>query len=800
MSTGGTYRFPFAKYPAVRIALLMISGILIASFLKAEIWLAWLLFGLTAIFYLGMEWVSSERMSPKLTRVSTLLMLLLIICFGWIRSELNHEKSENTTEKLISVSAWEEVNVLGVVKSTSVNTAGKKRVDLEVKEIEFESGAVSSEEFNARILLENERLSSGDTVSFSGTVIPIGEKRNPNQFDYRQYLAKRGISSQIRRDQVLFVRTNHSKLSWSWWRTQAIRLVDKNFDESSAPIAKALLLGYKQDLEGTSRQAFARAGLSHIMAVSGLHVGFVVAPFWFLIPFLWTRKYGRQIGFLALILVLWGYAGLTGFSASVMRASVTALFLTWGKLFYKSPNSINLTAAAAIVLLIIDPDQLFEVGFQLSFLAVYIILLILPVIQHWMPYWLRLRWYAKPLMVVIVSVVVQLGLYPIQVFYFGEVSLISPVSNALFVPLLGVVVPVSLVALIITSVAPEIGFILNYPSMEFLNLMDSFVRFSTNWEWAWLKVALPTLLLFPFWVALIFTISSIRVPEVRWKWLIVTCSLFAIIQIEAIVHKNMPKNLRVMVFDVGQGDGALLQTPNGKNVLIDAGVWTPGNNSGRSVILPHLKAEGITKLDAVILSHPHADHIGGILDLIEGVDIGVIYNSGYQYDSNLYRLYLEIAGKKNIRVESVSAGGTLDIDPAVLFLVMGPEGKRFNEDPNQHSIIVNVVYGDSEFLFTGDAGEDQEARLIRNYGNLLDTDFLKVGHHGSRTSSSVELLNHVTPEQAVVSLAEQNKFDHPHPEVVERLADSGTELFFTSRDKALVFESDGKRISRLEWE
>ncbi|GAB5410611.1 MAG: DNA internalization-related competence protein ComEC/Rec2 [Balneolaceae bacterium] len=740
-------------------------------------------------------------MNISITRVLSIFFLAMTFLFGWFRFQIYEQKEEPLITRLAEVSPWETMTFTSTVESVSKNSEGNLRAYIKVKEVEVSGGLSSIESFNARLLIDKKSgFQQGDKISFIGTVIPISEKRNPYQFDYKSYLKSLGINVQLRLDSLINQEQNNSKLSWSWWRVRALKLVDQNFSQKTGPIAKALLLGYKQDLEGESKQAFARAGLSHIMAVSGLHVGFIIAPFWFIIPFFWSKKYGRIVGLISLVLILYGYAGITGFSASVVRASVMAGLLTFGKLFNKSPNSINLTGVAAITLLIINPAQLFEVGFQLSFSAVLIILLILPIIQNVLPYWLRLWWYAKPLMVVIVSVVVQLGLYPVQVFYFGEVSLISPVANALFVPLLGLVVPFSLICIFVSSLFPFFGAVLNVPAEFFLLGMNGFVSFSSSLDWAWMKASLPSVLLFPFWIAGIFFIASWRVPQIRWKWLSVSLFFFAMIQIEGIIQRFENPELRVTIFDVGQGDTALIETPNGKHVLIDTGVWSPGYDSGEAIILPHLKEAGIDKLDAVILSHPHADHIGGVLSLIHGINIEVIYNSGYEYDSNLYANYLSLAKTKQIEVLNAKAGDQIEIDPALLMLVLGPEGQKFNNDPNQHSVVLNVIYGESEFLFTGDAGENQEQRLVENYGDLLDTDFLKIGHHGSRTSSEVEFLNEVTPEIAVVSLGERNRFKHPHSEAVKRIQETGTELYFTSRDKALVFVSDGEKIWRELWE
>ncbi len=800
MSSKQSYRFPFAQYPAVRIALLIIVGILIGH--QSGIGLSGLLIGFASacIITLLLDYLNKKQLNPTIKRLSTLFFLATILLFGWVRIEFSEQKTKPLIVQTLTVSPWSEVELEGTVEQISRTSAGKPRAEVTILETSLEPGTSSKEEYKIRLLIEDGEFRQGDNIRFSGTVIPVSEKRNPLQFDYKAFLEQRGIVAQVRLDSLISQSENNNIRAWNWWRVRALKLIDQNFSKETAPIAKALLLGYKQDLEGASKQAFARAGLSHIMAVSGLHVGFIIAPFWFIIPFFWSKKYGRVSGLIILILILCGYAGLTGFSSSVIRASVMAGLLTFGKLFNKSPNSINLTGVAAIALLVWKPEQLFEIGFQLSFSAVLIILLVLPIVQNALPYWLRLRWYAKPLMVVIVSVVVQLGLYPLQVFYFGEISLISPIANALFVPLLGLVVPYALLCLIISVLTPVLGSLLSLPIDAFLSGMNTFVGFSSGLEWAWMQASLPSVLLFPFWVAAIFFIASWRIPQVRWKWLSVSMVLFCVILAESTINKLDGSELRVIMFDVGQGDAALIQTPNRKNILVDAGVWSLGYDSGTSIILPHLKEAGIERLDAVVLSHPHADHIGGILSLIEEIEIDVIYNSGYEYESNLYQNYIELASSKEIRIESVKAGDHLSIDPALLMIVLGPEGPRFNSDPNQHSVVLNMIYGESEFLFTGDAGEDQEERLLENYGDLLDTDFLKVGHHGSKTSSYSQFLEEVTPEISVISLAERNRFNHPHPEAIQRIQQTDTELYFTSRDKALVFVSDGKKIWLEEWE
>ncbi|MEP1151072.1 MAG: DNA internalization-related competence protein ComEC/Rec2 [Balneola sp.] len=800
MKKRSSYKFPFEQFPAVRVVLLFVTGIFLSSVSNISFLSSLAYFIVASVFYLTVELYGRDRISIVGTRIATFLFMLVIIFSGFSLHSYHAKKSLSLTERIISVSDWEEIQLTGTVVSVSRNSSGKKRLDLEVQKIDF-SESFSSDKITARILWDiGNEVELGNQIEIKGTIIPISEPRNPTAFDYKEFLARRNIHSQIRADSLISVKDQGSTLSWISIRKKALEIVERNFNPITSPIAKALLLGYKNELEGDTRQAFARAGLSHIMAVSGLHVGLVIAPFWVIIPFFWTKKHGTKFGLAILITILFFYAGLTGFSAPVMRASLMATLLTYGKLFSKSANSINLMGVAALVILIIDPTQLFEVGFQLSFAAVLIILLVLPVIQSKIPYWIRIKWYGTPIMVIIISLVVQFGLYPLQAYYFGEVSIISPIANALFVPFLGIIVPLSLFALIIGLLLPSVGFILNYPSLLFLELLNDFVNFSTSLSWAWFQVLKPSSFLFLFWSFFILMVGSWRNPALKWKLMACALASVFVIQTVGLVQTFRSKDLTVVVFDVGQGDASLIKTPSGKHYLIDTGTWNPGSNSGENILLPYFKENNITKLDAVFLSHPHADHIGGIISLINGIEIDTIYNSGFQYDSNLYENYIKLAKAKHIPVISLHAGERINVDEEILILALGAEGPQFNDDPNQHSLVLNVLYKKNEFLFTGDAGEAQERRLLENYGDLLNTDFLKVGHHGSRTSSELFFLQAVTPEISVVSVANNNKFQHPHQEAVQRLETIKSDIYFTGRDKALVFKSDGKSIHRILWD
>lgn len=804
MSRHIPYRFPFVRYPALRIALLLATGILIAANTRVSL-LTWscLLGSSLLTLFIG-EWMIRR---PRTSLMHHLIIggyLVTIITFGGLWQTI-FKNVQPPSAKLLSAYTWGEIDIKGTIYNIKQTSTGKYQLDVAVENTTLQDSLQWHEPYNLRTIYDPadkplpSSLKLGSHIHLRATIYPLEPKSNPYEFNYKSYLASQNIYTQAGITKVYAITPPSTWLSWNNARQWALTQINHNFDKETIPLAKALLMGYKNELDREDKIAFSRVGLSHIMAVSGLHVGFILAPFWFCIPFLWTLRRGKEFGLLFLIFLLFMYAGLTGFSASVTRASITGGLITYGRLFHKARDSINLTAVAALIILLLRPNELFEIGFQLSFAAVFIILLTLPVLQQFLPDRIRFRWYGQPIMIVLVSVVVQLGLYPLLSYYFGEFSLSGPLANALVVPGLMVVVPFSLFLLLVSTVFPMAGYILNTPCRLFLDLLQWFVTHAASWQWSWMQTPSTGILLFLIWLIGTLLIASLLIPKYRWKLLAVFLLLLCLHQGKKLYLHLRPPSLEVTILDVGQGDAALIKTPAGKYILVDTGRWTPDYNSGQYVIMPHLKALGVQKLDAVFLSHPHADHIGGILELIRKMPIDIIYNSGFEYDSKLYKNYLELAAEKSIAIKSLHAGMSIDLDPMLRTLIYGPSPANHHSDPNEHSLVVEFIYGKTQFLFMGDAGKAQERLLVQNFGSMINTDFLKVGHHGSRTSSSTAFLHTATPVYAAVSLGKTNKFKHPHPEAINHLRRSGTSMAFTSLDGALRFVSDGSTIVRKRW-
>lgn len=779
---------------------MLIAGIILDYQIDPALFLWALIFGSATFLYLIAEIIYRKSLNSRVYNIAILSYLAIIISFGGIWHCFWDYRDLPEEAQIINTYTWEELTFSGSIQQIKQTSTGKFQVDVDIDTTIFAGDLVWDKSFQLRAILDpadhdiHNELELGNKITFEATVYPLEEKRNPSEFNYKQYLASQNVYSQVGIQRIISITANHNIWRWTFFRKHVLNAIDANFSKESASLAKALLIGYKNELAREEKISFSRAGLSHIMAVSGLHVGFLLFPFWLVIPFFWTLKYGKQIGITLLIIILFVYAGLTDFSPSVTRASLVGILLAYGKLFHKVRNSKNLTAVAALIILLINPSDLFSIGFQLSFGAVYIILLTAPVFQRWLPVWIRLRWYGKPITIIIISFIVQIGLFPLLAYYFGEFSLVGPLANALVIPFLGIAVPFGLALLLITPFAPKFAHTLNYPVDIFLQWLHSFVDFTAGLPWGWVQVHIDSLLFFGIWIAIIFLIASLPIPKLRWKFLVLLLLVSCLHQGNRVIQKLSPATLNLTLFDVGQGDAALISTPNNKHFLIDVGRWQPNYNSAKYIIIPHLKEQGIERLDAVFLSHPHADHIGGILEIIDTIPIDIIYNSGSDYNSQLYNRYKQEALEHNIPIKPLQAGDKIHIDPGMRIFVYGPQQSTSQSNINNRSLVLELIYGNTEFLFMGDAEHKQEENLLKRYPNMINTHFLKVGHHGSKTSSGSPLLRSTIPRIAVVSLGKRNRFGHPHRQASKRLHEHIPSLHFTSLEGAVQFYSDGRNI------
>lgn len=793
--TRGTYpyRFPFARYPAVRLAVLFAAGLMIEHY--ASLSGSLILYALTGIILLlfGAEWYfrHTDNYGGYVTAIVTYLFLIIVL--GIFRSSFHHPGG--FMARYLQAEAGDTVLIRGKVSDAS----NAKQTLIHVDTASGSGIPFITDPFIFRTVTGDSSLQAGDRVSFRAILNRIPEKRNPNSYDFRSWLIGHNIYAEGRILSLHKTRRTQPWIGWNRLRLAAASLVDTCFTGRQAALARAILFGNKEQLRKKEKRAFGNAGLSHLMAVSGLHVGFLMAPVWMLLPFFWKTRIRKYAALIFIAFLLFFYGGLTGFSASVVRASLTAFLLMSARLFQKMQNPINLTAVSALVILIFRPGDLFNISFQLSFAAVFIILLLLPLTERIVPYRWQHRWYGTLLQIILVSLVVQTGLFPVLAGYFNRFSIVAPLSNAFAVPLTQVAVIWSIPCLFLAMVFPAAGHYMAIPSDILFHVLRYFILFIGSQRWSWIEIPSVRPIVYLIWLSGIFVLASCRIPELRWKWMILLLCTIVVWEGELLVLHLEPPQLSITLFDVGQGDAILVDTPGGHHLLIDTGRWKPGYNSGQDVLIPELQARGIDRINAVVLTHPHADHIGGMSALISSIPIDTIYNCGIHYDSGVYRRYIRLAHEQHIPVCSLHRGMRLWLDPSVAVFVLAP-GDIHGTNPNTSSVVLKIDYGHTSFLFTGDAEKSEEDQTGRVFGSFLKTDFLKVAHHGSKTSSSPHFLKLAHPSIAAVSVGLHNRYGLPSPYVIRRLLAVHVHLHYTSLEHALEFISDGTHIRQVHWE
>ncbi|HAC16773.1 MAG TPA: DNA internalization-related competence protein ComEC/Rec2 [Bacteroidetes bacterium] len=796
MSKLQEYKFPFARYPGIRNALFLILGIVLASyfdFLLKKEWAFALGCGFMVLLFF-----EKYSFSPILVQIVNLLHLILVVLFG-IMLWTHHSGKTDQVRTLFDGLSGEYVEMSGVLTRVDPLRNGFQSLFIDVDSIRvgpsyFPLKSTLQLRRNTDDVGEHIIFISGEYVELTAEICDFPVMRNPGGFDIPGWLESLGVQGtgmiKVVSDQYPYPKI----FSWIWWRTKIEKQLEQSLSDKNIPLTKAILLGNKTELDADLKTDFSRAGLSHLMAVSGMHVGFILMPIWLIIPLFWTSKIGKPVGLLIVIAILFSYAGITGFTSSVSRASITAALLTIGKLFQRNRDAVNTTGVAAIVILLYNPDSLYQIGFQLSFCAVLVILILGPVLRDWIPTRIRFTWKGAIIQFLGISTIVQFGLFPILAMNFGEFSVAGPFANIIGVPVTQTLFLWSLFALPVSFLVPSTVSWIMIPADWLTSILLMLVDFVGNSEIAWIEIRSISPWINLVWIVLIGFLSTLNIQSLRMKWLILTILVFFLIKADQLVQKFGDEELEVVVLDVGQGDAVFITTPSGKRILYDAGIWSPYTNSGRSVILPYLKHRNIDKIDAVILSHPHADHIGGLQTIMHDIEIETIYHSGQFYDSGIYRGYIELASELETPLIDVKAGDMIHVDPSISIMVLHPGIGNYGSNANNWSVAIKLIFGEVSYLFTGDAEEEIEYHLVNEFGDILASKWLKAGHHGSKSSSTDTFLDVVNPEHVAVSVGYRNRYRHPHLEATNQLVRTGAKIKYTSLDGGLVYKSDGKSI------
>jgi competence protein ComEC len=451
-----------------------------------------------------------------------------------------------------------------------------------------------------------------------------------------------------------------------------------------------------------------------------------------------------------------------------------------------------------------NPYEIYSPGFQLSFSAVLAIGAIYPNISDAVnKLYIKSKIVKYVLLFFGVSLSAQLGTLPFTVFYFGKLSVIALLANLIVIPAIGLIIALAVTTLVINTILPMVAAFYAVTNDTITSLLLSFINYTGELSYSHLKI--PAYSVYDaiiFYFFLILFLQFMGKLKLRLAYALVLIFTIANVYIFSSLDDEplLPDNrLSILMIDVGQGDAILIKTPDNKTILIDAGLATFYFDYGESVILPLLDHLSIDKVDYGFVSHLDSDHYGGFISMIQNEKIGEIFKPALDTTVSKDVKFEKYLQEESVKFSYYDSQKLLFGNCRMYFLSDKESNEVYNLSSNNRSGVIKLVYGYCSFLLTGDAESRVENILVNDYQNFLDIDVLKVGHHGSKTSTSEKFINYTSPEYALISAGIKNKFGHPHSSVISRLTDNDVTTFRTDESGAVLLISDGENITVKEW-
>jgi competence protein ComEC len=696
-------------------------------------------------------------------------------------------------------------------------------------------------------------LNYGQRIEAAAKIRLPRNYQNPDAFDYTGYLAAQHIywTGSVSSPSDLRPLPGHCgfrPLGWLYavrtWALARLAMLYPD-DAHTAALLGATLLGVTSGVERRWTNDFRITGTYHALVISGLHVSVLALT---ILTILRLFQFRRLPALAVATVISWLYALLCGFNSPVVRSAAGFTFFFVSAVFFRKARLLNVLGAIGLIYLALDPDQLFDPAFQLSFLSAAAIAAFAipamerfteplrasvkrfdqtgydPLVEPRAAQWrveLRLltrsfqTWTGLPesaarfvvwrgtllaafaAEAIIVAACIQFALALPMIAYFHRLSATGLSANVLIVPLLAAVIP--------------LGFASILTGWHALALLAKLLLISAEWlagwhvhfEPAWRMAALPLSMSIAFSLSLILLAVVIRrAPRFLPSALGFSLLLFGIICWQPWRPELHPRMLELTAIDVNQGDSLLLVFPDGETMLIDAGgfpgmermVRKPQVDIGEDVVSPYLWSRRIRHLDYAVLTHGHSDHMGGLAAILDNFRPRALWISA-EPETAEWKTVRQHAASDHVPIFALHRTATAMHIGGAIIRVLAPAPDYLPADfaTNNDSLVLEVTYGRRSMLLTGDAEKPIEYDMVAN-AQLHPVTLLKVGHHGSRTSSSEEFLSQVAPQFAIISDGYKNQFHHPHPDVLARLAEHHIPVFRTDQRGLITFLTDGDRV------
>lgn len=736
-------------------------------------------FKLIFVFTLGLLSVYFLFVKTKKYIIYFLIFTLILGFFYMLYYELNYYSNYSTTNY-----HGKTVEVIGKIKykldsleGTSVNL---KPILINNKRVKYGKIQLWKSDIKADI-------SHNDLIIARIQLKKPSPKRNPGGFSYYNYLKKKQIYSIGNVFELYKIQSSLSIMKiFIKIKRVLLSAININIDDPVKEFIKALILGERSNLNVNWEDNFRRAGANHLLAISGLHIGFISIFILLLLNRLPISEITETIILTIFLLI---YVIITGFRASVLRASLLALLYKYFKLLNIEIDFYSIISLVLFIILLINPYQLFSIGLQLSFLVLLMIISWAKIIQ---------RYFCTTLAV---SIAAQLGSIPLTAYYFNTLSPAGIITNLWAIPMVSVIVFLVLTHFtlylffpVLAVLSGKIIFLLSTILKKGISLMSSLPS-------AELKVITPSVITVFLSYIILFTIAYLinnRDKISKKNFRLYKFSLIFLISFIIFITVILPTQnnlLEIYCLDIGQGDSIFIKTPKNRTLLVDTGGVSGNLSKVKGTIIPFLLSQGIKTIDFLIITHFDGDHCTKAELLIEQNFIKNLIVSK-NLDINYYKTkkIIDKAKEKGINIYWVEDNDKLNLQSVQLKYLAPIKGLYF-KSRNDNSIVFKLTYEDFEMLFTGDIEKDAEDAIL-NYGSEkeIKADILKVAHHGSETSSIKEFINKVRPKEAIISVG-KNKYGHPNSKIIKKLKIIKSRVWRTDHNGAIIIKTNGIKYS-----
>lgn len=663
---------------------------------------------------------------------------------------------------------------------------------------------------------KNIRLNYGDKIKVIGEYsVPEGA-RNYGGFNYKEYLKTQKVYGIYEADNVKIL--EHNNLSFIELSSNIVKLkIIENFNkilpEDKSQLFLGILIGYDDNLSEDIEESFRKSSLTHLLAVSGAHIAYIITG----LSFLFRRlKISKRVTSIITIVFLVFFMYMTDFSSSVVRASIMGIILLVALVLFRK-NDIKTTISISILVILIEnPYKILDIGLLLSYFAT-IGIICFSKLRKSSKVELKVKdkiiEYIRDM--ILITIFANIFVIPIMIYNFNTVSLTFVVSNLIAGILIGPITIGGFILTIMSFISIKFTYVISIPYNLLLDLLIQSTNITSLIPLSEILVPTPSIIIVIIYYAVLFLsvlyvflskqypnrylikkiskyiCKSFEYIKKNYKFIIVFSTIFIIIIV--LILKIFPKDLKIYFIDVGQGDSTLISTPTNKKILIDSGGSETGNfDIGKSTLVPYLLDRKIISLDYICISHFDSDHCDGFKYLLNNIKVKNIILSKQYEKTNNFEEIISIAIKKKINILKVEAGDILNIDRFIRVKIFSP-GNNLTDDINDNSIVMKLEYNNFSCLFTGDISKQIEQNLVKKCGYNLKSTVLKVAHHGSKTSSDEKFIEIVSPKISLIGVGKNNKFGHPNEEVLQTLKNINSKIFRTDRDGEIILRVNTRR-------